>query len=92
VLVHEAFRRRLLEPVYKAMPHLSKLAAYHADTPEVGRIAVAADVGTLVLTRLIPPPRNDKERQGFADDVRGGGYEGTLIVADDLTTVRFGEP
>jgi ribonuclease Z len=92
VLVHEAFRRRLLEPVYKAMSHLSKLAAYHADTPEVGRVAAEANVGTLVLTHLIPSPRNDKERQGFADDVRGGGYEGTLIVADDLTTVRFGEP
>ncbi len=30
-----------------------------------------------------------QEVQGFVDDVRAGGYQGTLIVAEDLTTVRF---
>ena len=89
VLVHEAFRRRFLEPAQTVVPHLPAIAAYHADTPAVGSVAKRAGVKTLVLTHLIPAPRNEIEKQGFVDDIREGGYEGELIVADDLTTVRF---
>ncbi len=89
VLVHEAFRRRVLEPAYEAMPHLAKIAVYHADTEEVGGVAQRAGVPTLVLTHLIPAPRNQAEKQGFVDDVRRGGYDGAVVVADDLETVRL---
>lgn len=89
VLVHEAFRRAVLEPAFGALPHVARIADYHADTPDVGRIAKRAGVATLVLTHLIPAPRDDREKLGFVDDVRRGGFEGELIVADDLATVRF---
>ena len=59
------------------------------DTPEVGSVAKRAGVATLVLTHLIPAPRNEGERQGFVDEVRSGGFEGELIIAADCTTVRF---
>ena len=53
-------------------------------------IAKRAGVATLVLTHLLPAPRSDADKQGFIEEVRSGGFEGELIVADDLTTVRFG--
>jgi len=89
VLVHEAFRRKAMKPLEDRFPALAEIAAYHADTPAVGAIANAAAVRTLVLTHLIPAPRNARDKQAFVDDVRSGGFEGEVIVADDLDTVRF---
>lgn len=89
VLVHEAFRRGAAAPAFERLPHLRRIASYHADTAEIGPLATRAGVETLVLTHLIPQPEDEKQVQGFVDDVRSGGYEGTLIVAEDLTTVRF---
>lgn len=63
--------------------------ADHADTEEVGGVAQRAGVPTLVHTHLIPAPRNKAEKQGFVDDVRRGGYDGAVVVADDLETVRL---
>jgi ribonuclease Z len=89
VLVHEAFRRAVVLPFRERLPHLASISAYHADTAEIGPLAARAGVDTLVLTHLIPAPSDEKQVQGFVDDVRAGGYEGTLIVAEDLTAVRF---
>ena len=47
-------------------------------------------VPTLVLTHLIPPPDSDTERELFASDMRGGGFAGALMVADDLDVVTLG--
>jgi ribonuclease Z len=52
-------------------------------------MAERAEVHTLMLTHLGPPPRNEAEEQGFADDVRNGGYTGHLIVGRDLMSVEF---
>ncbi len=89
VLVHEAFRRALLAPAHDRFPPLAAVSQYHADTAEIGPLATRAGVETLVLTHLIPAPSDEKQVQGFVDDLRAGGYEGTLIVAEDLTAVRF---
>ncbi|MEE2672640.1 MAG: MBL fold metallo-hydrolase [Myxococcota bacterium] len=89
VLVHEAFRRAAMRPFMQAVPQLADIAAYHADTPEVGQLAKRAGVRTLVLTHLIPAPHDEKAKQGFIDDVRGAGFDGELIVADDRTKVSF---
>ena len=47
-------------------------------------------VPTLILTHLIPVPKTDADKQLFIDDVRNGGYEGEIIVADDLHTTTLG--
>jgi ribonuclease BN (tRNA processing enzyme) len=47
------------------------------------------DVDTLVLTHLIPEPRSDEDRLRYVEDIRGGGFTGTLLVADDLATVEL---
>ncbi|NNE11812.1 MAG: MBL fold metallo-hydrolase [Ilumatobacter sp.] len=87
VLVYEAMR---MEPIERLPQHRRFIMEYHADTIEIGRQAAVLGVPTLVLTHLIPPPDDDAERQQFVDDVRSGGYQGDVLVADDLLTVVVG--
>jgi ribonuclease Z len=86
VLVYEAMRFEFFD----GMPERRRFVLdYHADTRLIGRQAAELGVETLVLTHLIPEPTTDTEKQAFVDDVRGGGFEGELIVADDLATVTL---
>ncbi len=86
VLVYEALRFSQIPP---CAPN-SFILDYRADTAAIGQQVTALKTPTLVLTHLIPPPRNEADEQGFIDDVRAGGYEGELIVARDLTSVTLG--
>ena len=87
VLVYEAMRFGLI----RARPsYLHFVLDYHADTVLIGTQAQELGIPTLLLTHLIPEPITEKDRQGFVDDVRRGGYTGEVIVADDLTTVILG--
>jgi ribonuclease Z len=87
VLVYEAIRS---EVINRRPPHLRYILEYHADTIEIGAQAAELAVPTLVLTHLIPAPTTPAERQDYVDDVRSGGYGGTVIVADDLESVTIG--
>lgn len=89
VLVHEVFRRRVMAPLAEHLPHLRHIADYHADSEELGEMAGRIDVPTLVLTHLIPPPRNEADEASIADEIRSAGYQGTIIVARDLTEVQL---
>ena len=64
--------------------------SYHADTVALGAMAARAGVPELLLTHLIPQPTNDGEVQGFADDLRQGGYRGRITVGADLDRVVLG--
>ena len=88
VLVYEAMRFAFFDdlPVHRRF-----IRDYHADTRLIGRQAAALGVPKLILTHLIPGPTTGAERQAFVDDVRSGGYEGELTVADDLYTTAVGE-
>lgn len=90
VLVHETFHRDVVRPFFPVMPALEAIADYHADTPELGAMAARAGVDTLVLTHLIPPPNTADDEQRFADAVTGAGFDGTVIVGRDLTSVVLG--
>ena len=87
VLVYEAMRFSFYDDL---PPHRHYVMDYHADTKLIGAQAAELGVPTLVLTHLIPGPKTDEDRQLFIDDVRSGGYEGELIVADDLHTTTIG--
>lgn len=87
VLVHEAFCRRAIPEGSLSTP--DSLAAYHSDTVALGAMARRLDVDTLILTHLIPPIANENVRDAFIDDVRDAGFDGRLIVADDLTRVSL---
>jgi len=87
VLVYEAMRFSFFE----TMPeHRRYVTDYHADTRLIGKQCKELGVPKLILTHLIPAPVNEAEVQGYIDEVRSGGYEGELIVADDLYTTQVG--
>jgi ribonuclease Z len=88
VLVHEAFRvdefvRRVDDDSARV------LGDYHADTIALGAMAKRADPGMLMITHMAPPPRTPAEKQAFVDDFRRGGYEGAIMICDDLDTVTL---
>ena len=86
VLVQEAFRSDAVPPGLLSDP--AALAAYHSEVGAIGEMAVRAGVGALMLTHLIPPPGSEEEKAGFVDDVRAAGYQGPVVVADDLNFVE----
>ena len=85
VIVYEALRFEAYEP----LPNRPSFLDYHADTRLIGSQVAELGVDTLVLTHLIPEPRTADDRQRYVDDIRGGGFTGRLVVADDLSTVEL---
>lgn len=79
VVVHEACRSSLLSGGPRQV-----IADYHADTVELGRMCAEAGVGTVILTHLIPEPKNAEQARGFEADVRQGGFTGAVVVGEDL--------
>ena len=89
VLVHEAFRRAPLAFIIEHIPRIKSILDYHADSIPLGAMAQRAQVNTLMLTHLGPPPQNEVDEQGFSDDVKTGGYTGHVLVGRDLMSVTF---
>jgi ribonuclease Z len=89
VLVHEAFRRAPLAPFIEHIPRIKSILDYHADSIPLGAMAQRAQVNTLLLTHLGPPPQNEADEQGFSDDIKSGGYTGHVLVGRDLMSVTF---
>jgi ribonuclease Z len=74
VLVHEALRSDLASPA---------ALAWNASARSVGELAAAASVGHLVLTHLLPAPRDAGDERAFLAEAREGGYQGPLSIAHD---------
>ncbi|MEY4230367.1 MAG: hypothetical protein RLZZ362_1216 [Actinomycetota bacterium] len=89
VLVHEAFRRAPLAQLIEHFPRISSILDYHADPILLGAMAQRAHVKTVMLTHLGPPPHNEVDEQGFADDLTAGGYTGDVLVGRDLMSITF---
>jgi ribonuclease Z len=89
VLVHEACRATPLRDAV-AGSVFETIFEYHADSVALGGLALRAGVRHLVLTHLIPPPRDAADADAFAGDVREGGYSGPVTVGEDLVTVTVG--
>ena len=87
VLVYEAMRFEVIE---QRPPHLQFILDYHADTRLIGAQAAALGVPVLVLTHLIPAPNDPETLADYVRDIRDAGYEGELVVADDLDHVVLG--
>ena len=86
VLVYEAMRFDIV----RATPRRHFIMDYHADTELIGAQAAELGVSTLVLTHLIPPPDSAADKDEYEADIRNAGYQGELIVADDLDSVVLG--
>jgi ribonuclease Z len=89
VLVHEACRRTGLGESVKGSV-FETIFSYHADTVEMGAMAERHGIKHLVLTHLIPAPREERHEASFEKDVRNGGYTGTVTVGRDLTEIVVG--
>jgi len=87
VMVYEAMR---MDVIAQRPPDKQYIMQYHADTRLIGKQCAELGVPTLMLTHLIPAPSTPEGKQAFADEVREGGYNGTIMVCDDLDTVTLG--
>ena len=90
VLVHEACRKRAMESAIKGTV-FETIFDYHADSVSVGELAEKYGIKHLVLTHLIPQPKNDEDAKKFENDVREGGFTGRVTVGHDLLRVTLGD-
>jgi len=90
VLVHEAMYLPGLDALVKRVPNAARLRehllASHTLTEDVGRIAQAAGVKTLVLSHLVPGDDASITDAMWADGV-SKHYRGRIIVGSDLLEV-----
>jgi ribonuclease BN (tRNA processing enzyme) len=89
VLVHEIVSREFWErPDAPQPPAVVKhILASHTDAPDVGRVAAAAGVGTLVLSHYVPTegPNAPTDEQWVAGVRRH--YSGRIVVGRDLMEI-----
>ena len=90
VLVHEVCRTRALTAGAVGTP-FEKIFDYHSDSVTLGEFAQRYNTKHLVLTHLIPSPRNAEDVAKFEGDVRKGGYTGKVTVGHDLLTISIGD-
>lgn len=86
VVVYEAMR---MDVIAKRPPDKRYIMEYHADTRLIGAQMADLDIPVLMLTHLIPAPSTQADKAAFVDEVREGGYRGTIMVCDDLDTVEL---
>lgn len=84
VVIYEAMRFAAVD--HAMPPTMHYIKEYHANTIEIGAQMERLGIPRVMLTHLIPPPGSPEDMDGFADDVRSGGYTGEIIVCDDLTS------
>ncbi|MDX2170433.1 MAG: MBL fold metallo-hydrolase [Deltaproteobacteria bacterium] len=91
ILIHEALNREMMGRISEVagrvgQPRLGKMAHdtlnYHTSPVEAAELARDAGVPTLVLTHVVPGPRNAIMRSMFLDGV-SDVYSGEVIVGED---------
>ena len=84
LLVHTVVRRDLIEPL--GLARLTDVLDYHSSVEDAARTAARNDVGTLLLTHLVPapPPGAEGEWVALAQEHFGG----RVVVAQDLLTLE----
>lgn len=88
VMVYEAMR---MDVIAQRPSDKQYIMHYHADTRLIGRQMAELAIPTLMLTHLIPAPRTKDDEKMFVDEVRAGGYEGQVLVCNDLDSVALNE-
>jgi ribonuclease BN (tRNA processing enzyme) len=89
VLVHEVVSREFWERADAPQPPavVKHILASHTDAPDVGRVAAAAGVGTLVLTHYVPTegPRAPTEDEWVAGARQH--FKGRIVAGRDLMEI-----
>lgn len=87
VLVHEVLYPPAIEALTAAEPHAERLrqhlVASHTSSVEVGRIAAAAGVKTLVLSHFVPGDDPSITDEMWTEGVRAH-FKGKVVVGKDL--------
>ena len=90
VLVHEALFVPAVDRLVARVPNASTLKehiiASHTSVEDVGRVAAAAGVGTLVLSHLVPPDDPQVTEQMWIDAARAH-FGGEIILGRDLLEI-----
>ena len=84
LLVHTVVRRDLIAPL--GLARLSDVLDFHSSVEDAARTAARNDVGTLVLTHLVPAPQPGAEDEWIA--LAKEHFGGTVVVAQDLLTLE----
>jgi ribonuclease BN (tRNA processing enzyme) len=87
VLVHEVMHLGAVESLLKRVPNASTLRVnllrHHTSTEDVGKVATAAGVKTLVLTHFVPPDDASLTDDMWLEGVRKH-YSGRIVMGQDL--------
>ncbi len=90
VLVHEALYIPAVDRLAARLPNGEALRrsilSHHTSIEDVGRVAEAAGVKTLVLSHFVPPDDPDITDQMWIDGARSA-YKGRIIVGKDLLEI-----
>lgn len=89
ILVHEAFSPELMTRRGAPPARIEHMRHLHSDVGKLGAMAARLEVPQLVVTHLIPAPPTPEAASVYVDGIRAGGYEGDLVVADDLHTAQI---
>jgi ribonuclease BN (tRNA processing enzyme) len=86
-LIHEVMYPSAVDAMAKRRPNAEKLIAsiksHHTSAEDVGRIAKAANVKTLVLNHFVPPDDKSLTDQIWLEAVKST-YQGNIIIGKDL--------
>ncbi|PYM23209.1 MAG: MBL fold metallo-hydrolase [Candidatus Rokuibacteriota bacterium] len=87
LLVHEVMHLGGVESLLKRVPNAATLRVnllrHHTSTEDVGRVAAAAGVKTLVLTHFVPPDDASLSDEMWLEGVRKH-YGGRIVMGQDL--------
>ena len=90
VLVHEALYVPAVDRLAARLPNAATLKnsilSHHTSVEDVGRVAEAAGVKTLVLSHFVPPDDPNITDQMWIDGARSA-YKGHIIVGKDLLEI-----
>lgn len=90
VLVHEALYVPAVDRLAARAPNAATLKnsilSHHTSVEDVGRVAEAAGVKTLVLSHFVPPDDPNITDQMWIDGARSA-YKGRIIVGKDLLEI-----
>jgi ribonuclease Z len=88
VYVQTVCRQSAVEAI--PAPRLQDILDYHSDLAQAGQTAARGGVGTVVLTHMIPPPVPGTEGEWVAEVAEH--FDGTIVLAEDLTVVEVPPP
>ena len=87
ILVHEVMHLGGVESLLERVPNAAtlrvNLVRHHTSTDDVGKIAAAAGVKTLVLTHFVPPDDPAVTEEMWLEGVRKH-YSGRIVMGQDL--------